>query len=103
MPMRLKKLTFLDVPDWAIGPDRSRYSIAATFTLCGAWRKPIKLSANSQCAVFGAYLFGKCSIVVHEAGLTISKKVCFGTDFTTLPITWDELDVLIATGKALHY
>ena len=101
--MKLKKLTFLDVPDWAVGPDRSRYSIAATFTLCNAWKRHIKLSANSQRAVFGAYLFGKCSIVAHETGLTISKKVCFGTDFTAMRITWDELDVLIATGKALRY
>jgi hypothetical protein len=61
------------------------------------------LTADSQRKVFGAVLFGKCLIHVHDTGINISRKVAFGTDFSDAELSWSRVEELMRAGRRLEF
>lgn len=92
--MRKRTLTITDIPglDWLPVPT-DKYSIAANLALAGLEDFEGYLSAKTQRAVFGRYIFGRKFIAIHEHGnkITVSKKVCFGTDSIGGTFTLDQI------------
>ncbi len=88
-----KPMTFETIPEWAIdASERSRYTVAAAFELAGLTDKYVRLTAESQRAVFGVAMFGKCSIRVGTEGIGAYRSVCFGTDVSGIIMTWDDVE-----------
>lgn len=95
-----KPMKFEEIPSWAIdSTKRDRYTIAAAFELAGLMRKDIRLTAEAQRKVFGAVLFGKCRIYVSNHGINASRSACFGTDFSSIAVNWEEVEKKVATGE----
>ena len=95
-----KQLTFAEIPAWAIddaSPDR--YTVAAAFQLAGLTDRWVRLNAATQRAVFGAYLFGKCSLRLDNDAIHVSRTACFGTDFSDTHFDWVALEQGIASGQ----
>ncbi len=92
--MRTRKPIILEtIPEWAIdASERSRYTVAAAFELANLTDKHVRLTAESQRAVFGVAMFGKCQLRVHAEGIAASRSVCFGTDFSTILMTWEDVE-----------
>ncbi len=99
--MRTRKpMTFETVPSWAVDSEgHSRYTVAAAFELAGFTDKWVRLTAATQREVFGAVLFGKCNVRVNSEGLQADRSVCFGTDFSSLRLGWDDLEQVMASGR----
>jgi hypothetical protein len=93
-------LTFETIPDWAIDQhNRSRHTIAPALQLAGLWAKHCRLTADTQRKLFGAVLFGKCEIFADDIGIRSYRKVCFGTDFSSVTLTWDRVEAAVANGR----
>jgi hypothetical protein len=99
--MRTRKpLVFVAIPSWAITdckPDR--YTVAAAFQLAGLTNKWVRLTADTQRAVFGHHLFGKCQIRVHNNGVEVIRSVCFGTTYSHVLLDWAALERYVTTGQ----
>ncbi len=94
-----KPMTFAEIPDWAIDADeRSRYTIASAFELAGLTDEWVRLTAETQRALFGFVLFGKCNLKVDANGIKVSRSVCFGTDFSTTTFDWNDVERCMAGG-----
>lgn len=95
-----KPMKFVDIPPWAIDTaERSRYTVAAAFRLAELSDVWVRLTAATQRAIFGAVLFGKCSIRCGTDGIHTSRTACFGTDFVATIIEWDGLERCMKTGQ----
>src|SRR5262245_49948918 len=93
-------MTFETIPAWAIDPDRrDRYTVATAFQLAGLTGRRVRLTAETQRAVFGHNLFGKCQVEVTETGISTHRSVCFGTDWSGITLDWARLEQLMATGE----
>jgi hypothetical protein len=89
-----------EIPVWAIDertPDR--YTVAAAFALAGFEGQWVRLTADSQRAVFGHNLFGKCKLMVDENGIMSVRSVCFGTDWSGVTLDWNGVERCMATGE----
>lgn len=90
---RRKNVTFATVPMWAIDPDtRDRHTIAAAFKLAGIEGQSVRLTAETQRALFGFVMFGKREIRVTADGISGSRSACFGTDFSSLSLSWEDVE-----------
>jgi len=99
--MRARRpLTFETIPAWAIDADssKSRHTIAAAIELAELTGKWFRLTAASQRELFGHVLFGKCKMYVDHDGIRAVRSVCFGTDFTDVRLTWDDVERHMTNG-----
>ena len=93
-PMKMKT-----IPAWATdGAQRDRYTVAAAFQLADLTGRWVRLSADSQRAVFGLVLFGKCQMYVGDNGIRVIRSVCFGTDFSETRFDWADVEKYMAKG-----
>lgn len=95
--MTRQKLVLETIPDWAIDSDaRDRHTISAAFELAGLTGKRVRLAAASQRALFGYVMFGKRQIRVASDGIHGQRTACFGTDFSTIHLSWEEVERYLA-------
>jgi hypothetical protein len=82
----------------------NRYEIAANCEIAGLAGKSVKLSAQEQREIFGAYVFGKQTLIIsleNQGGVT-AQKMSYPID--TLFHTWTLAEVAEAVnaGKKLQ-
>jgi len=100
MARKTNKIVFAEVPAWAIDTNETptRYTIAATFAVSGLTDRWVRLTAPMQRLIFGAYLFGKCEMLVNNDGIKVTRSVCFGTDFSVTRHDWPTVEDYIRHG-----
>ena len=85
------------IPTWAIDPDaRDRHAIATAFELAGMAGRWVRLTADTQRAMFGFVMFGRREIKCTADGIKGSRSACFGTDFSSIDLDWDEIEHYLA-------
>lgn len=99
--MRTRKPLKLDtIPTWAIDDQkRDRYTVAAAFQLAELTGKWVRLTAETQRAVFGANLLGKCEMLVEDEGIKVLRTACYGTDFSFSRFDWTRFEEVMAEGR----
>jgi hypothetical protein len=103
MPVK-RPIVLESIAGWAIDEtNRSRYTIAAAFQLAGLYERWIRLTAECQHKVFGFNMLGKCKFIVSDKGISVYRKVCFGTDFSDCFLTWHEVEELMKERRKLQF
>jgi len=100
--MRKYKIEFTVVPAWTYeGKAPSVYTFFESVALADLEGKQFRLDRSMQMRLIGAYVFGKQTLIVRDGKITVSRKVCFGTDFDNTIVDMATLKAAVADGKTI--